>query len=180
MLSGPVAGGGFAEHSTWRWVFYLNFPFCALGLAMIPFVVRLRGKRASLQERLTNTDWLGAFLFISSTCSFLVGITSGGTVYPWGSYRTVVPIVLGVAGIVATLCWERFGATHPFLRVWLFKNHAAMAAYICAVLQGLMVCPQNCPFRTFSRQTLTQAYSSCSRFSITSLCIFSQHRRIGL
>lgn len=140
LITGPMAGGGFAEYSTWRWVFYINFPFCAIGLAMVPFVIRLKAQRASLRERIFRTDWIGASLFISSTCSFLIGITWGGTQYPWDSWRTVMPIVLGVAGIMVTLCWERYGASQPFLRVWLFQNHAAMAAYSCAVLQGLLVC----------------------------------------
>lgn len=134
-----MAGGGFAEQTTWRWIFYINFPFCAIGLAMIPFVVRLKAKRASFLERIYMTDWIGAGLFISSTCSFLIGITWGGTQFPWSSWRTIVPIVLGAAGVAATLCWERFGASQPFLRVWLFKEHAAIAAYACAVIQGLLV-----------------------------------------
>lgn len=139
MITGPMAGGGFAEHSTWRWIFYINFPFCAIGLSMVPFVVRLTAKRAALKERLTKTDWIGAFLFISSTCSFLIGVTWGGAQYPWNNWRTVVPIILGTAGIVATLCWERYGASQPFIRLWLFRDYAAMAAYMCAVFQGLIV-----------------------------------------
>lgn len=143
LITGPMAGGGFAEHSTWRWIFYINFPFCAIGLAMVPFVVRLKAKRAPLKERLTKTDWIGAFLFISSTCSFLIGITWGGTQYPWDSWRTIVPIILGATGIMGTLVWERFGASQPFIRLWLFRDYAAMAAYICAVLQGLIVSPSS-------------------------------------
>ncbi|KAH7400778.1 major facilitator superfamily domain-containing protein [Phaeosphaeria sp. MPI-PUGE-AT-0046c] len=139
LITGPMAGGGFAEHSTWRWIFYINFPFCAIGLAMVPFVVRLKAKRAALKERLLTTDWIGAFLFISSTCSFLIGVTWGGTQYAWGSWRTITPIVLGVVGIVGTLCWERYGASQPFIRLWLFSHYAAIAAYMCAVLQGLIM-----------------------------------------
>ncbi|OAL00503.1 putative efflux pump antibiotic resistance protein [Phaeosphaeriaceae sp. SRC1lsM3a] len=139
LITGPMAGGGFAEHSTWRWIFYINFPFCAIGLAMVPFVVRLKAKRAAFKERLLKTDWVGAFLFISSTCSFLIGVTWGGTQYAWDSWRTIVPIVLGVVGIIATLCWERYGAPQPFIRLWLFKDYAAVTAYMCAVFQGLIM-----------------------------------------
>ncbi|KAF2025132.1 putative efflux pump antibiotic resistance protein [Setomelanomma holmii] len=139
LITGPMAGGGFAEHSIWRWIFYIIFPFCAIGIAIVNVVVRLKAQRATLPERLLKTDWIGAFLFISSTCSFLIDITWGGTQYPWDRWWTIVPIVLGVVGIVATLCWERYGASQPFLRVWLFKDHAAMAAYACTVLQGLLM-----------------------------------------
>lgn len=114
---------------------------------MVPFVVRLKAKRAAFKERLLKTDWVGAFLFISSTCSFLIGVTWGGTQYAWDSWRTIVPIVLGVVGIIATLCWERYGAPQPFIRLWLFKDYAAVTAYMCAVFQGLIVSHPSSPFR---------------------------------
>ncbi|KAF1979111.1 MFS general substrate transporter [Bimuria novae-zelandiae CBS 107.79] len=139
LITGPITGGAIAEHTTWRWIFYINFPFCFLGLLLVPFVIKLKAPRASLTERLLKTDWLGAFLFISSTCSFLIGITWGGTQFPWGSWRTIVPIAIGAVGMLATLCFERYAAPQPFLRVWLFRERAAMAAYACAVFQGLLM-----------------------------------------
>ena len=32
-----IIGGVIAEKTTWRWLFYLNFPFCGIGLLMVPF-----------------------------------------------------------------------------------------------------------------------------------------------
>ena len=36
-LIGPLLGGLFAEYTTWRWIFYLNFPFCGICFVVIFF-----------------------------------------------------------------------------------------------------------------------------------------------
>ncbi len=138
-VTGPLVGGLIVQHTTWRWIFYLNLPFCAIGFVTVPAVIRLHVERAPVKERLLYVDWIGGFFFISSTCSFLIGITWGGVQYSWSSWRTLVPIILGLAGVAATLIWERYGASRPFLRLELFNSYSAWAAYTSAVLQGLLV-----------------------------------------
>lgn len=137
---GPVAGGLIADHTTWRWTFYLNFPFCAAGLILVPIAVRLRPERGSLKHRVLHVvGWTGGFLFIASVSSFLIGISWGGQIYSWGSWRTFVPILVGIAGVVDSLVWERYGAKSPFIRLWLFEEKSAIVTYCCAILQGLLV-----------------------------------------
>jgi hypothetical protein len=132
-------GGVFVEHTTWRWIFYLMFPFCFIGFATIPFVLTLKPKTSTLREKLLRVDWLGGVLFISSCSAFLVAISWGGTQEPWGSFRTLVPLILGSFGIVVTLCWEAYGAVEPFLRRSLFYCPSAFGAYFGTMSQGLLV-----------------------------------------
>lgn len=139
-ITGPLLGGLFAQHTTWRWAFYINFPFSVIGLIMVPFVVRLHAERGRLREKFLSLDWLGGFLFIFSSASFLIGVSWGGVQYPWGSWHTLCPILVGLSGLVGTFIWEFHGAKRPFFRVQLFKSRSAVGAYICVFLQGLLVC----------------------------------------
>ena len=101
-IAGPLVGVLFAQHASWRWVFIINFSFCALSLAIVPVVVRLKSRRSSVKERLLRVDWLGGFIFIASFTSFLMGLTWGGVQVPWSSFRTLVPLQIGILGIGAT------------------------------------------------------------------------------
>lgn len=89
-IIGPVLGGAFVESASWRWCFYINFPFCFLGFsAALLFVDDVDVPLADHPRRM---DWLGAFLFVGSTTSLLLGISWGGTQHPWASAATVAPI----------------------------------------------------------------------------------------
>lgn len=138
-ITGPLIGGLIAQHTTWRWVFYLNFPFCGVGLALIFLTVRLQTQRTSLKQKIIRVDWIGGFIFTASMTSFLIGITWGGLQFPWSSFRTIVPLVLGAVGTLASFAWEVWGTKTPFLRLFLFNSRSAVLAYACSLLQGLLV-----------------------------------------
>ena len=136
---GPFVGGLLVEKATWRWVFYLNFPFCCAGLPMVLFLIPLKTAKTSLKAKLLRVDWLGGLLFIAGLTSALIAITWGGVQFAWTSWRTLVPLTLGPTLLIAALAWERYGATEPFLRKSLFAHFSAVAAYFCALLQGLLL-----------------------------------------
>jgi predicted membrane channel-forming protein YqfA (hemolysin III family) len=115
------------------------FPFCFIGFVTIPLVLTLKPRTSSLKEKLARVDWTGGFFFISSCTAFLIAISWGGTQEPWSSWRTLVPLLLGILGIIGTLVWEGYGAKEPFLKRSLFEGVSSYAAYFGAMVQGLLV-----------------------------------------
>ncbi|KAH9225158.1 hypothetical protein K456DRAFT_1852812 [Colletotrichum gloeosporioides 23] len=139
---GPILGGVIAQNTTWRWVFYIMFPFCAAGLVLVPWLVNLVSidpPADAMSERLRKMDWLGNALFIGSATLLLVAISWGGLRYSWSSAGTLVPLSLGAVGTALTMIYESRFATSPFLRRRLFQTASSTATYICGAIQGLVM-----------------------------------------
>jgi MFS family permease len=136
---GPFIGGLFVEKATWRACFYLNFPFCALGLPLVFFLIPLKTIKTSLKAKLLRVDWLGGLIFIGGLTATLIAVTWGGVQFAWTSPRTLIPLSVGASALIANLVWERYGALEPFLRQSLLHTPSAIAAYLCAFLQGLLL-----------------------------------------
>jgi MFS family permease len=141
-ITGPLIGGLFTQNT--RWVFYLNFPFCAIGLVIIPLVVRIQNKnKLSFRENIFRVDWFGGALFIGSTTSFLMALTWGGVEFPWSSFHTLTPLVIGLVGIFTTLAWEQWAAKKPLIRLFVINSRSAVGAHLGAMIQGLVVSLMN-------------------------------------
>jgi hypothetical protein len=122
-----------------QWLTILQFPFCALGLVLVPLYVKLSTAKTSLVSKLARVDWLGGFLFIGSMTCLLIGVSWAGVQFAWSSVQTIAPMVVGGVGIIISILWEIYGAREPFLRPSLFNSVSALVTYTCALLQGFIV-----------------------------------------
>lgn len=118
-VAGPLFGGVFAQHVSWRWAFLVNVP---LGLLSMFIVSRRLHLPARTSEH--RIDWLGAALLIGAVSAVVLLTSWGGSREPWDS-----PLILGLGAaavaLIAILVVHERRVPEPILPARLFQNRVA-------------------------------------------------------
>ncbi|KAM0746387.1 iron permease [Meredithblackwellia eburnea MCA 4105] len=133
---GPSLGGALATGGAWRWLFYLNLPLAAIAIVLVFFFLNISVPPRTLREKLALMDYWNV-VFVAGSTSAILGLTWGGDAYAWSSYKVLVPLVLGLAGMIAFVFLER-RLEHPTVPFDILSNRTTLIGFITNFLHGIV------------------------------------------
>lgn len=110
-----------------------------MGTVFVILFLTLKLAPSSLLDKLRRIDYTGTILFVGSLSSFLIPLTWGGVSYDWDSWHTLVPLLIGVAGLATFIFYEYRYAAEPIIPPAIFVNRTASVSFLGSVLQGLIM-----------------------------------------
>ncbi|KAI8085890.1 major facilitator superfamily domain-containing protein [Gilbertella persicaria] len=133
---GALVGGVAATNSGWRSVFWMALGFCVVALVLIFFAIEGPGDYDKKPTQLGQIDLVGILAWTVGVVCLVLGLSWGGTTYPWHS-ATIVAL-LCVAGVLLVFFgfYEHSMAQDPMIPRGIFTNRSTLLILIAAFCYG--------------------------------------------
>ncbi|XEV03219.1 hypothetical protein FSHL1_008506 [Fusarium sambucinum] len=136
-ILGPSVGALFATYASWRWIGWVNLPILGFGAPLVFFFLRLRSitVNSSNVERL---DWIGMGLVVSGITIIVLPLSWAGSLFPWSSWQTLLPMLLGIV-VLAVFVWFESKPAVPIMPHRLFHSKTANMTLIGGFMHGAIL-----------------------------------------
>jgi EmrB/QacA subfamily drug resistance transporter len=135
-VTGPVVGGLLTEYISWRWIFWINVPLCALAY----LTARRALGKLPIPKLRRSIDYLGALLLTVGLTILLIAISRVG--HGTAVTEELNLLLYGVSvAVLAMFIWQEKRAPDPVLPLMLLRNRAVAASSLMLFIAFIqMIC----------------------------------------
>jgi len=122
----------------WRWAYYFNgiiYGFTAVSIGLTYFPPRpLLGRHQMLKALTSQVDYIGILLMSGSFASLIIGLTWGGSTYPWNSGAIIGTLAAGCIGLAIFGLYEAFVVKEGIFDHRLFETmNFPILLFVCTI-----------------------------------------------
>ncbi|MCK0089311.1 MFS transporter [Rhodococcus sp. F64268] len=133
-IVGPTVGGVFSDFMSWRWIFWVNVPLCAVAAWVL--VRSFHESKPDGPRR--SVDWAGATTLAVGAALVILGLLEGGQSWAWVSTTSIAIFTAGAVLLVSFVVIET-RVPEPILPVWVLTRRVLITTSAVSCLVGAVV-----------------------------------------
>ncbi|KAK6199008.1 hypothetical protein LQW54_010206 [Pestalotiopsis sp. IQ-011] len=143
-LAAAMVRDNVGGHGGWRWAYYFNgiiygVTALAVTLTYFPPPPRLARKKHILADLVTKVDYVGIGIMTGSFAALVIGLTWGGSTYPWDDGRIIATLVVGCVGLVGFALYETFVVKEGIMDHRLFQTRNFPILLVVCTIDGMLL-----------------------------------------
>src|SRR5262245_3331406 len=129
----------------------MNLPISAIAIILLALFMNVKRPAGTFREKFAKIDWMfvpclssrfmtdciwfffvnsGNGIFIAATSALIYGLTVAGSKYSWTSYRSLVPLIVGIVGTLFAIYIENRWVNYPTIPFDIFNNRSSAMGFL--------------------------------------------------
>lgn len=131
---GPLVGGFLAQSVGWRWIFFVNIPVVLGAVALLTYTYHAPARHHG-RLHIRDLDPPGVITLFGGLVTLLIGLTTGGNDWDWGSWEEIVLLVSGACMLLA-FGYIELHTERPLLPLRILKHRGLGGALLTVAVLG--------------------------------------------